>query len=53
LVKELLAELSVGRLVADTDREVGVLERVWVGVDVGKHHHWVAAVDGEGRAADR
>jgi len=29
LVKELLAELSVGRLVADTDREVGVLEQVW------------------------
>jgi Transposase len=49
LVKELLAELSVGRLAGDTDGEVGVLDRVWVGVDVGKQHHWVAAVDGEGR----
>ena len=49
LVKELLAELSVGRLVADTNGEVGVLDRVWVGVEVGKQHHWVAAVDGEGR----
>jgi hypothetical protein len=49
LVKELLAELSVGRLAGDTDEEVGVLDRVWVGVDVGKQHHWVAAVDGEGR----
>jgi transposase len=49
LVKELLAELSVGRLADDTNGEAGVLERVWVGVDVGKQHHWVAAVDGEGR----
>jgi transposase len=26
-----------------------VLDRVWVGVDVGKEHHWVVAVDAEGR----
>lgn len=26
-----------------------MLERVWVGIDVGKAHHWAVAVDREGR----
>src|SRR4051812_10563353 len=25
------------------------LERSWVGVDIGKAHHWVCALDGDGR----
>jgi hypothetical protein len=26
-----------------------VLDQAWVGVDVGKDHHWAAAVDADGR----
>lgn len=26
-----------------------MLDQMWVGVDVGKEHHWVAGVDGQGR----
>ena len=24
-------------------------DRVWVGVDIGKSHHWVCVIDGEGK----
>lgn len=30
-------------------RVVGQRDRAWVGVDVGKTHHWVCVVDGDGK----
>ena len=43
------AGLSVG--IALKDNRTGVrmtTDQLWVGVDVGKEHHWVCVVDGTG-----
>ena len=40
----------VSRLDQRTEKRVGAqLDKAWVGVDVGKTHHWVCVVDAEGK----